>query len=144
MPTPIAEIIGGIAGKLISPVTDIIKEVVTDKDEANRLAVQIASLYATHAHDAVMGQVEVNNTQAKHPSIFVAGARPSIMWICAAGLAINTIVYPIAAIWVSDMPLVDSTLLYPVLMGMLGLGAMRSYEKNSGVARENMQFTVQK
>ena len=88
-----------------------------------------------------MAQIEVNNTQAKHPHWFVAGARPAIMWICAVALAYNTVVHPIMDIWLV-MPTVDTTLLFPVLMGLLGLGTMRSYEKAKGVARENMSATI--
>ena len=143
MPTPIAEIVGGIAGKLISPITDIIKEVVTDKDEANRLAAQITTLVAQHTHDQVMGQLEINNTQAKHPSLFVSGARPFMMWVCAGALSYNTILHPILSIWV-EMPPIDAGLLYPVLLGLLGLTGSRTVEKINGVARENMGFTVQR
>ena len=132
---PIADIAKG----LIGPVTDLLAEVITDKDERNRLANQIATLTATHAHEQAMGQMRVNEQQAKHSSLFVAGARPAIMWICAFALAYNTIVHPIAGIWVADMPPVDGSLLYPVLMGLLGLTASRSYEKARGVARESLR-----
>lgn len=126
------------ASGLIGPVSDLLSEVITDKDERNRLANEIAMTTATQAHEQVMGQININNTQAKHSSLFVAGARPSIMWICAFALAYNTIIHPIAGIWVEDIPPVDGSLLYPVLMGLLGLSASRSFEKVKGVARESL------
>ena len=73
--------------------------------------------------------------EAAHKSLFVAGWRPCIGWISAFGLLYNTIIVNILGIWV-EVPEVDTTLLVPVMMGMLGLGAMRSYEKVNSVARE--------
>jgi hypothetical protein len=67
--------------------------------------------------------------------LFIGGWRPCIGWICAFGLLYNTIIVNILGIWVA-VPEVDTTLLVPVMMGMLGLGAMRSYEKVNKVARE--------
>ena len=55
--------------------------------------------------------------------------------MCALGLFYNVIVANILGIWI-DVPEVDTTLLVPVMMGMLGIGAMRSYEKVKGVSRE--------
>ena len=80
-------------------------------------------------------QLDVNAKEASHRSIFVAGWRPSIGWVCSLGLLYNTIIANILGIWV-DLPEIDTTLLVPVMMGMLGLGAMRSYEKVNSVARE--------
>ena len=76
-----------------------------------------------------------DKTEAAHKSLFVAGWRPSIGWVCSLGLLYNTIIANILGIWV-DLPEIDTTLLVPVMMGMLGLGAMRSYEKVNSVARE--------
>jgi hypothetical protein len=81
------------------------------------------------------GQLEINKMEAAHKSLFVAGWRPAIGWICAVGLLYNTIVANVLGIWM-EVPEVDTTLLVPVMMGMLGLGAMRSYEKVNSVARE--------
>jgi len=88
-----------------------------------------------HAQEALKGQLEINKMEAAHKSLFVAGWRPAIGWICAVGLLYNTIIANVLGIWM-DVPEVDTTLLVPVMMGMLGLGAMRSYEKVNQVARE--------
>ena len=65
----------------------------------------------------------------------MAGWRPFIGWTCGLGLAYNVIISQVLAIWF-DVPEVDSSLLMPVMTGLLGLGAMRSYEKTKGVSRE--------
>ncbi|MGY8863122.1 MAG: hypothetical protein ACKVJ2_10865, partial [Pseudomonadales bacterium] len=68
-------------------------------------------------------------------SLFVSGWRPAIGWICGFALMYSTILSPILNIWFT-VPPVDSSLLTSVLMGMLGLGAMRTVEKTKSVARD--------
>ena len=91
-----------------------------------------------HSHEALKGQLEINKMEAAHKSLFVAGWRPAIGWICAVGLLYNTIIANVLGIWM-NVPEVDTTLLVPVMMGMLG---SRSNEKlregQSGSAGEVM------
>ena len=88
-----------------------------------------------HALEIAKGQLEVNKVEAAHKNLFVAGWRPAIGWICGFALLYSTILSPIIGIWFT-VPAVDSSLLTTVLMGMLGLGAMRTAEKVKGVQRE--------
>ena len=125
----------GILGSLIGPATQLLDKVVEDKDQKNALAHEIATMAERHAQELAKGQLEVNKVEAAHHSIFVSGWRPCIGWVCALGLLYNTILSNILGIWV-EVPEIDTTLLVPVMMGMLGLGAMRSYEKVQGVSRE--------
>lgn len=105
-----------------------------------------------------IGQMEVNKEEAKHGSIFVAGWRPFIGWVCGAGLAYSFLIYPFL-LWVFGLaqalewipmfillkdgtraavtapPAVDIGVIFSLVTGMLGLGATRSYEKKQGVAR---------
>lgn len=83
----------------------------------------------------LVGQMEVNKIEAAHKSLFVAGWRPFIGWTCGLGLVYNVILSPFMDIWL-DVPKVDTSALYPVLLGMLGIGGMRTVEKIKGVARE--------
>jgi len=84
------------------------------------------------------GQMDVNRAEAQHASTFVAGWRPSVGWICSAGLAYQFIVHPFlgwAALF-NDYPLpppIDTTELMILLGGMLGFGGFRTYEKLKGV-----------
>ena len=80
------------------------------------------------------GQLEINKMEASHDSIFVAGWRPFIGWVCGSALAYNFVVSPILDIWL-EVPKMDMTQLMPVLLGMLGLGGMRTFEKLKGVTR---------
>ena len=124
-----------ILSSLIGPATKLLDKVIEDKDEKNALAHEIATMAERHAQELAQGQLEVNKVEAAHKSLFVAGWRPAIGWVCALGLFYNVILANIIGIWV-DVPEIDTTLLVPVMMGMLGLGAMRSYEKVQGVSRE--------
>ena len=124
-----------ILSSLIGPATKLLDKVIEDKDQKNALAHEIATMAERHAQELAQGQLEVNKVEAAHKSLFVAGWRPAIGWVCALGLFYNVILANIIGIWV-DVPEIDTTLLVPVMMGMLGLVAMRSYEKVQGVSRE--------
>jgi hypothetical protein len=83
----------------------------------------------------LISQVDLNKVEAAHKSIFVAGWRPFVGWVCGLGLLYNVILAPFLDIWLT-VPEVKTDLLYPVLLGMLGLGGMRSFEKVKRVSRE--------
>ena len=116
---------------LIGPVSAILDKVIPDKDLREKLSHEIATM----ADKQMSAQIEVNKVEAAHKSLFVAGWRPAIGWICGLALLYSTIVSPILGIWFT-VPAVDTSLLTTVLMGMLGLGAMRTFEKTKGVSRE--------
>ena len=124
-----------IVNALIGPVSGLLDKFIEDKDQKNALAHEIATMSERHAHEALKGQWEINKVEAAHKSLFVAGWRPAIGWVCMLGLLYNTIIANVLSIWI-EVPEVDTTLLVPVMMGMLGLGAMRSYEKVNHVSRE--------
>jgi hypothetical protein len=132
---------------LIGPVTGLLDKFVEDKDQKNALAHEIATLAEKQAHEAAMAQAQANTEQAKHPSLFVAGARPAIMWICAIAMAYHFIIQPFLLFGVlvagvalpAEPPELDMGQLMPVLLGILGLGGMRSWEKVKGCARDNLK-----
>ena len=116
---------------LIGPVSAILDKVIPDKDLREKLSHEIATM----ADRQMSAQIEVNKVEAAHKSLFVAGWRPAIGWICGLALLYSTIISPILGIWFT-VPDVDTSLLTTVLMGMLGLGAMRTFEKTKGISRE--------
>jgi hypothetical protein len=120
---------------LIGPVTGLLDKFIEDKDQKNAIAHELATMAERHLQELLKGQLEVNKVEAAHKSLFVAGWRPAIGWICGIALLYSTILSPILDIWFT-VPVVNTSLLQTVLMGMLGLGAMRSYEKTKGVQRE--------
>ena len=80
-------------------------------------------------------QSEINKLEAQHRSMFVAGARPFILWVCGFALAWNFVLHPFVNYFAVQMgypsvpPLLDMSELYPIIMALLGLGGDRTYEK---------------
>lgn len=121
-----------ILGEIIGAVKDIVSEVVVDKDKRDELNIRLQELgdrADERIHEQLMGQIQVNTVEASHRSIFVAGWRPFIGWGGGAALIYNTLVAP-----AFNLPVADLGFLQTVLMGILGLGAMRSFDKVKGVA----------
>jgi len=120
---------------LINPIAGLLDKFIPDADEKARLAHEIATLAERQAHEIAKAQIAVNNTEAAHKSLFVAGWRPATGWICASGLGFNYIVVPLGNFYLAVsgntivIPSLDLSEMLPVLMGMLGLGAYRTYEK---------------
>ena len=92
-----------------------------------------------------LAQIRVNEKAAESGSLFVSGARPFIMWVCGFALLYATILYPFLKFIVvltrpdlPPLPVIDTQLLYTALMGLLGLGTMRTVEKRDGVARASL------
>jgi hypothetical protein len=128
--------------QLIGPITSLLDKFIEDKDQKARLAHDVATMAQKHAQELAKAQLDVNKVEAAHKSMFVAGWRPAVGWVCCLGLASNYLFIPMAnfVLVVSNssviVPALDLSGMMPVLMGMLGLGAMRSYEKTKGVSRE--------
>ena len=119
----------GLVGKFVD-------KFVPDKDLATKLKADAASQEFAGELSLLVGQLEINKVEAAHKSLFVAGWRPFIGWVCGVGLLYNVLIQPIFDIWV-DMPEINPDLLYPVLLGMLGMSGLRTYEKFKGVQRED-------
>lgn len=112
----------------IDAVTTVINKIWPDKTEQEK-----AELAA--AVNVVNGQLDINKVEAASTNWFVAGWRPYIGWICGTGLAYQFLVYPILVAFYPAIVQLDMGTLLTLLSGMLGLGALRTFEKTQGVAR---------
>ena len=128
--------------QLIGPVTGLLDKFIEDKDQKAVLAHEIATMAERHAQERAMAQTEVNRAEAQHRNIWVAGWRPFIGWVCGAALAWHFVLAPVVlfvASWLDvflpPLPAFDMDSLMTVLLGMLGLGGLRSYEKAKGLTR---------
>jgi hypothetical protein len=127
--------------RLIGPVTSLLDKFVEDKDQKAKLAHEVATMAQRHAQELAKAQLEVNKAEAQHRSLFVSGWRPAVGWCCVFGMMGNFMVIPFANFVLAlleidvTVPLIDTATMMPVLMGMLGLGAMRTYEKRTGVSK---------
>ena len=107
---------------LIGPVSNLLGKFIEDKDMKNKLAHEVATMAESHAQELAKGQIEINKAEAQHKSIFVSGWRPFIGWTY-----LNVII--------PELPTFDMGSLMTVLMGMLGLGGLRSFEKYKGLTK---------
>ena len=122
----------------LSAVADLatvaINKIWPDKSESERA--QLAAAVAM-----VQGQLEVNRVEAASTSVFTSGWRPAIGWVCGAALAYTYLGYPLL-LWTASVlspamtppQLGNDGMLYELLLGMLGLGGLRTFEKVKGVA----------
>ena len=127
---------------LIPAVSGILDKFIEDKDQKAKLAHEIATMAEKQAHEAAMAQVEVNKAEAGHRSIFVAGWRPFVGWVCAIALAYHFIIQPLLVFGLAAanvpplaLPAFDMDSLLTVLLGILGLGGLRTFEKHQKVAK---------
>jgi hypothetical protein len=112
-----------------------------DVQEAKDAAVAaIKEMKVTGELDQVMAQLQVNLAEAQSHNIFIAGWRPFVGWVCGSAFAWSFVVCPLMT-WIVEafgyklagpIPVLDLTTMMPVLLGMLGMGGFRTFEKYTG------------
>ena len=132
----------GLLDTLIGPVTSIIDKIIPDKSQAAALAHEIATMADTHAQQLALGQLKVNEAEAASGSLFKGGWRPSIGWICGLSLFWAFILQPFIVFFLlvfgvdlPPLPQLNTSDLMPILLGMLGLGGLRTFEKIQKVTK---------
>lgn len=117
--------------QLIKPASDIIGKFVKDKDLQAQLDHELNTLF----HKANMAQMEILKEDAKSKNWFQNSWRPSVGWICSIALGVHFIILPLAE-WAAilngvevELPQFDFTQLSAILMSMLGMSGLRSYDK---------------
>jgi hypothetical protein len=137
----------GIAG-ILKPISDIILKVVPDKAAAAAAVAQLNEMQVAgqlqeelvQLTAVTSAQSDVDKVEAASASLFVAGWRPYVGWVCGTGLAISCIIAPLFT-WIATLaghpvmfPALNDPLLQSTLAGMLGLGHItRTVEKIKGV-----------
>jgi hypothetical protein len=118
----------------------VIDRVWPDPAQAASAKLELMKLQQSGELAQIAGQMDINKAEATNPSVFVSGWRPGIGWVCGAGFAVQFVVGPLAE-WGSALyghpvkfPQMDTGTMMPLLLGMLGLGGMRTAEKIQGVA----------
>tara|TARA_R100000995_G_scaffold84631_1_gene63996 strand:- start:489 stop:890 length:402 start_codon:yes stop_codon:yes gene_type:complete len=131
-----------IVANLIGPVTGLLDKFVEDKDQKAKLAHELATMADTHAQQLALAQVQVNLAEAQSGSVFKGGWRPFVGWVCGIALLYHFILTPcilfgvaLLGIDIPPLPAFDMSSLLTVLMGMLGLGGLRTFEKTKGVSK---------
>ena len=135
--------IASLLPSLLPAVTSIIGRFLPeDKEERAKAEREIESQLASHLAKVDLAQMAINREEAKSRNIFVAGWRPFIGWTCGISLAWTYVGIPIAQFALAPagqlhviLPTVDMSEMMPVLLGMLGLGGLRTFEKFKGVSK---------
>ena len=127
---------------LIPAVSGILDKFVPDADTKNKLAHEIATMSEKHAQEALLAQLEINKAEAASGSLFKGGWRPAVGWVCAIAFAYHFILKDLiifgatfAGVDLPEMPEFDMGTLLTVLGGMLGIGSLRTYEKQKGLTK---------
>ena len=136
---------GDLLKGALGPIIDGFLKLIPDKNAREAAKEKMEAEMLVAMTSLVQGQLDINMKEAEHHSTFVAGWRPGIGWICGAALAWNFVLQPIVS-WVAfvsgvdlvSMPTLDTGELTTILLGMLGLGGLRTYEKTLGVHRDTL------
>lgn len=127
---------------LIGPTVNKILDLIPNVNERAKAKEKFEFELMTAVNAASEAQTKINLAEAAHRSVFVAGWRPSIGWTCSLALFYSFVAHPILSWYVAiyhpeiaSLPKLEIGELMTLVLGMLGLGGMRSYEKNKGVTR---------
>ncbi|MCH9639393.1 MAG: holin family protein [Betaproteobacteria bacterium] len=128
---------------LVGPIVNKLVDLIPDPNARAKAKEEFERELLTAVTQASQAQTKINEIEAQHSSIFVAGWRPFIGWVCGIGLLWAFILQPIF-VWsivafdlsVKNVPQINSDGLYQLVLAMLGMGGLRTFEKMKGVARE--------
>ena len=126
------KLIGGSVITAVEGVANVVDRFVETDDE-KRAWEQVK---AKMAQEPQLAQIELNKVEASHRTMFVAGWRPMAGWICAIGLGFIFIGNPVIQ-WVTGQPgpELPIDIIFELMLGMLGLGGLRTFEKYTGKAK---------
>jgi hypothetical protein len=131
-----------LIGPLLEMGSRLLDRVIPDQEKKREAELEFLKMTAEGDLRQVLGQLEINAKEAVHPSVFVAGWRPAFGWVGAGAFAYSTILQPLigwiaanAYGWNASPPAIDSELLWIVVTGLLGIGGMRTYEKQKNVTK---------
>lgn len=132
------------SGESKGPLTVALERILPDANARAEAKETIEKLLIEYGEKSEIAQLEVNKQEAAHASVFVAGWRPAVGWVCAFALAWQYVLQPFGT-WalgviltfcpeyaIPALPILDNSQMYTVLLGMLGLGGLRTYEKIKG------------
>ena len=122
------------------PISKAISKKITSKEDALELEQEIQKELLNYDFASLQGQLAINLQESKSESIFVSGWRPCVGWVCALALAYHYIIIAFLDYFIKlfapetpALPEIDINALYPLLLGMLGIGGARTLEKMNGV-----------
>lgn len=129
----IGKMLGGGVMEGAKGIADIVDKFMETPDE-KRAAELIYRKLQTQPDEL---QVEINKVEASHRSMFVSGWRPGVGWICTLALGWGWILAPVLQFFYPEqqMPAIEVGEAISLIMAMLGMGALRTYEKHSNLTK---------
>ena len=131
-----------LLSSLIEPVSSLLDKAIPDQDLKRKLSHEIATMSEKHAQQLALAQIKVNAAEAASGSLFKGGWRPCIGWICGIAFGYHFVLQPVIifvvaliGIEIPELPKFDMNTLLTVLAGMLGIGGLRTYEKQKGLTK---------
>lgn len=125
--------IAGLVSGLLGPV---LEKIIPDKNARAAAQEKLSHMEVSGELEQVKSQIAVNLQEAKHESLWVAGWRPFIGWVCGVSLVYNYMLEPFAQYAFPGLPTINDTAMVTILLGMLGLGGARSFEKFKGANKQ--------
>ena len=124
-------------------ITTIANKFSPDMNEVEKNKMVLALTEMNNQYAEVLGQLDINKVEAANPSVFVAGARPAAMWVGVislfySGIGISFLSWLALCFGLPSLPVVDPSATNSILMGLLGLGGLRTAEKMKGVSTSNV------
>jgi len=120
--------------------TTLINKIFPDPTQASEAKLKLLELQQNGELAIMTAQTDINKQEAVNSSVFVSGWRPAIGWVCALALAYQYLVRPLGGtiasvlgMTIPPLPGLDDNL-WQLMMGMLGMGGLRTFEKIQGVA----------
>lgn len=134
---------------LIGPILDKVFSFIPNPEERQKAKLDAMAQLQTATIQAAQSQLDIDKVEAASPSLFVAGWRPAVGWVCATALAWQYILTPISdyvlaliatykGVKIAPLPAMDYAGLMPLLMALLGLGTLHTYERTQGVAQDTV------
>ncbi len=131
-----------LLSSLIEPVSNLLDKAIPDQDLKRKLSHEIATMSEKHAQELALAQIKVNAAEAASGSLFKGGWRPCVGWLCAIAFGYHFVFQPVIifvvaliGIEIPELPEFDMGTLLTVLGGMLGIGGLRTYEKQKGLTK---------
>jgi hypothetical protein len=131
-----------LLNNLIGPATKLLDKVIEDKDQKAQLAHELATMADKLAHEQNLAQMAINKEEASSGSLFKGGWRPFIGWVCGIAFFYHFVLQPVIIFIVAiigfqipNLPEFEMGTLLTVLGGMLGIGGLRTYEKQKGLTK---------
>ena len=127
---------------LIGPATQLLDKFIEDKDQKAKLAHELATMADKLAHEQQLAQMAINKEEASSGSLFKGGWRPFVGWICGIAFFYHFVCQPVIifivamyGVEIPDLPKFEMNTLLTVLGGLLGIGGLRTYEKQKGLTK---------